>query len=133
MKKLKKTDSSQLHQSHQDSLRRSCKCRSLPRMKAHRRIGMHPRTRSFLLDKLKTNSQWQRYTVYIVSRNVSKNLLSKISCNGPGRHSMDILLGSCQDLGKILPRYCQELQNAMVRSYQESPGLEQTIIYLCFV
>ena len=37
---------------------------------------------------------------------------------------MDILKKSCQDLGKILakilPRYYQELQDAMVRSYQES-------------
>ena len=35
-----------------------------------------------------------------------------------------ILARSCQDLGKILAkivtRYCQELQDAMVRSYQES-------------
>ena len=44
--------------------------------------------------------------------------------NCPGRPSMDILVRSCQDLGKILAkivtRYCQELQDAMVRSYQES-------------
>ena len=37
---------------------------------------------------------------------------------------MDILVRSWQDLGKILAkivtRYCQELQDAMVRSYQES-------------
>ena len=37
---------------------------------------------------------------------------------------MDILIRSCQDLGKILAkilaRYCQELQDVMVRSYQES-------------
>ena len=37
---------------------------------------------------------------------------------------MDILVRSCQVLGKILAkivtRYCQELQDAMVRSYQES-------------
>ena len=37
---------------------------------------------------------------------------------------MDILVRSWQDLGKILakilPRYCQELQDVMVRSYQES-------------
>ena len=49
----------------------------------------------------------------------------------PGRPSMDILVRfskmlarSCQDLGKILakilPRYWQELQDVMVRSYQES-------------
>ena len=42
----------------------------------------------------------------------------------PGRPSMDILVRSCQDLGKILAkivtRYCQELQDAIVRSYQES-------------
>ena len=42
----------------------------------------------------------------------------------PGRPSMDILVRSCQDLGKILakilPRYCQKLQDVMVRSYQES-------------
>ena len=35
-----------------------------------------------------------------------------------------ILARSCQDLGKflaeIVTRYCQELQDAMVRSYQES-------------
>ena len=44
--------------------------------------------------------------------------------NRPGRPSMNILVRSCQDLGKILakilPRYCQELQDVMVRSYQES-------------
>ena len=37
---------------------------------------------------------------------------------------MDILVRSCQDLGKILAKilsgYCQELQDVMVRSYQES-------------
>ena len=37
---------------------------------------------------------------------------------------MDILVRSWQDLGKILAKivtgYCQELQYAMVRSYQES-------------
>ena len=37
---------------------------------------------------------------------------------------MDILVRSWQDLGKILAktvtRYCQELQDAIVRSYQES-------------
>ena len=42
----------------------------------------------------------------------------------PGRPSMDILVRSWQDLGKflakIVTRYCQELQDAMVRSYQES-------------
>ena len=41
-----------------------------------------------------------------------------------GRPSMDILVRSWQDLGKILakilPRYWQELQDVMVRSYQES-------------
>ena len=50
------------------------------------------------------------------------------SLNGPptypGRPSMDILVRSWQDLGKflakIVTRYCQELQDAMVRSYQES-------------
>ena len=37
---------------------------------------------------------------------------------------MNILVRSWQDLekilAKILPRYCQELQDIMVRSYQES-------------
>ena len=42
----------------------------------------------------------------------------------PGRPSMDILVRSWQDdlgkkLAKIVTRYCQELQDAMVRSYQE--------------
>ena len=44
--------------------------------------------------------------------------------DNPGRPYMDILVRSWQDLGKILAkivtRYCQELQDAMVRSYQES-------------
>ena len=48
----------------------------------------------------------------------------KQSVNCPGRPSMDIIVKSWQDLGKILAkivtRYCQELQDAMVRSYQES-------------
>ena len=42
----------------------------------------------------------------------------------PGRPFMDILVRSWQDFGKILakivPRYCQELQDVMVRSYQKS-------------
>ena len=37
---------------------------------------------------------------------------------------MDILVRSCQDLtkilAKILPRYCKELQDVMVKPYQES-------------
>ena len=42
---------------------------------------------------------------------------------------MDILVRSWQDLGKILakilPRYCQELQDVMVRSYQEPCSQEK--------
>ena len=45
---------------------------------------------------------------------------------------MDILVRSWQDLGKILAkivtRYCQELQDAMVRSYQESHVSKKTFI-----
>ena len=45
---------------------------------------------------------------------------------------MDILVRSCQDLGKILakilPRYWQELQDVMVRSYQESHVPKKTFI-----
>ena len=45
---------------------------------------------------------------------------------------MDILIRSWQDLGKILAkivtRYCQELQDAMVRSYQESHVSKKTFI-----
>ena len=48
----------------------------------------------------------------------------------PGRPSRDILVGSWQDLGKIsakiVTRYCQELQDAMVRSYRESHVSEKT-------
>ena len=43
-----------------------------------------------------------------------------------------ILARSCQDFGKILakilPRYWQELQNVMVRSYQESHVSKKTFI-----
>ena len=43
-----------------------------------------------------------------------------------------ILARSCQDLGKILakilPRYWQELQDVMVRSYQESHVPKKTIV-----
>ena len=43
-----------------------------------------------------------------------------------------ILARSCQDCGKILAkivtRYCQELQDAMVRSYQESHVSKKTFI-----
>ena len=43
-----------------------------------------------------------------------------------------ILARSCQDVGKILakilPRYCQELQDFMVRSYQESYVPKKKII-----
>ena len=43
-----------------------------------------------------------------------------------------ILARSCQDLGKILakilPRYWQELQDVMVRSYQESHVSKKTFI-----
>ena len=50
----------------------------------------------------------------------------------PGRPSMDILVRPWQDLGKILAkivtRYCQELQDAMVRSYQESHVSKKTFI-----
>ena len=52
--------------------------------------------------------------------------------NVPGRPSMDILVRSCQDLGKILakilPRYWQELQDIMVRSYQESHVSKKTFV-----
>ena len=52
--------------------------------------------------------------------------------SNPGRPSMDILVRSCQDLGKILakilPRYWQELQDVMVRSYQESHVPKKTFI-----
>ena len=45
---------------------------------------------------------------------------------------MDILVRSWQDLVKILAkivtRYCQELQDAMVRSYQESHVSKKTFI-----
>ena len=45
---------------------------------------------------------------------------------------MDILVRSWQDLGKILakilPRYWQELQDVMVRSYQESNVPKKTFI-----
>ena len=47
-----------------------------------------------------------------------------ISTDRPGLPYMDILVRSWQDLGKIVAkivtRYCQELQDAMVRSYQAS-------------
>ena len=52
--------------------------------------------------------------------------------DNPGRPSMEILVRSWQDLGKILAkivrRYCQELQDAMVRSYQESHVSKKTFI-----
>ena len=45
---------------------------------------------------------------------------------------MDILKRSCQDLekilAKILPRYWQELQDVMVRSYQESHVPKKTFL-----
>ena len=45
---------------------------------------------------------------------------------------MDILVRSCQVLGKILakilPRYWQELKDVMVRSYQESHVPKKTFI-----
>ena len=45
---------------------------------------------------------------------------------------MDILVRSWQDLGKILarilPKHCQELQDVMVRSYQESHVPKKNII-----
>ena len=45
---------------------------------------------------------------------------------------MDILVRSWQDLGKILakilPRYWQELQDVMIRSYQESHVSKKTFI-----
>ena len=47
--------------------------------------------------------------------------------HSPGRPSMEIL-------AKILPRYCQELQDVMVRSYQENQVPKKTFIvksYLC--
>ena len=51
-------------------------------------------------------------------------MLLMLSRVDPPWISWKILARSCQDLGKILAkivtRYCQELQDAMVRSYQES-------------
>ena len=68
--------------------------------------------------------------LYSYEKQILDNLLEscknhvRICKNIPGRPSMDILVRSCQDLGKILakilPRYCQNLQDVMVRFYQES-------------
>ena len=50
---------------------------------------------------------------------------------------MDILVRSRQGLGKILakifPRYCQEFQDVMVRSYQESHVPKKTFIVKSFL
>ena len=61
----------------------------------------------------------------VTKHNVQCNLnFTDRFVDNPGRPSMDILVRSWQDLEKILAkivtRYCQELQDAMVRSYQES-------------
>ena len=59
----------------------------------------------------------------------------RICKNIPGRPSMDILVRSCQDLGKILakilPRYCQKLQDVMVRFYQESHVPKKFFVKSC--
>ena len=41
---------------------------------------------------------------------------------------MDILVRSWKILAKIVTRYCQELQDAMLRSYQESHVSKKTFI-----
>ena len=68
---------------------------------------------------------WE-FTEGVIILNTRYVLKQSNKCNVKisGRPSMDILVRSCQDLGKILakilPRYCRKLQDVMVRSYQEN-------------
>ena len=72
------------------------------------------------------NTEFHQFSVHQVSLRCHDASTQTFSRPGSTLHGYlsKILARSCQDLGKILAkivtRYLQELQDAMVRSYQES-------------